>query len=61
MSAPVRCEIANGVATVTMDRPEAMNALDVAMKVGLRDTLRAPRRPSRATSTSSASSGGETR
>ena len=41
MSAPVRCEIADGVATVVMDRPDAMNALDLAMKVALRDTLRA--------------------
>ena len=41
MSAPVQCVIADGVATVTMDRPDSMNALDHAMKVGLRDTLAA--------------------
>ena len=39
MSDPVRCEIADGVATVVMDRPDSLNALDLAMKVALRDTL----------------------
>lgn len=39
MTGPVRLEVADGVATVTMDRPEAMNALDLALKVALRDTL----------------------
>jgi 2-(1,2-epoxy-1,2-dihydrophenyl)acetyl-CoA isomerase len=41
MSGPVRCEVADGVATVIMDRPDALNALDLAMKVSLRDTLAA--------------------
>jgi 2-(1,2-epoxy-1,2-dihydrophenyl)acetyl-CoA isomerase len=35
----VRLDVADGVATVTMDRPNELNALDDAMKVGLRDTL----------------------
>jgi len=39
MTAPVRCEVSDGVATVTMDRPDTLNALDRAMKVALRDTL----------------------
>ena len=39
MTAPVRCEVLDGVATVIMDRPDSLNALDVAMKVALRDTL----------------------
>jgi 2-(1,2-epoxy-1,2-dihydrophenyl)acetyl-CoA isomerase len=33
--APVRYEVAGGVATVTLDRPKAMNALDVATKEAL--------------------------
>src|SRR5688572_12400091 len=41
MSADVRTEVADGVATVTMDRPNAMNALDESMKVALRDALQA--------------------
>jgi 2-(1,2-epoxy-1,2-dihydrophenyl)acetyl-CoA isomerase len=41
MSEPVRIETANGVATVTLDRPEARNALDEATKVALRDGLAA--------------------
>ena len=39
MTGVVRLETADGVATVTLDRPEAMNALDTATKVALRDTL----------------------
>jgi 2-(1,2-epoxy-1,2-dihydrophenyl)acetyl-CoA isomerase len=39
MSSPVRCEVADGVASVVLNRPDALNALDVAMKVALRDTL----------------------
>ena len=35
----VRSELADGVATVTIDRTDAMNALDVATKIALRDTL----------------------
>ena len=38
---PVDLETVDGVATVTMARPEAMNALDRALKVALRDTLSA--------------------
>jgi 2-(1,2-epoxy-1,2-dihydrophenyl)acetyl-CoA isomerase len=36
---PVLCDATDGVATVTLDRPEAMNALDSELKVALRDTL----------------------
>ena len=35
----VRYETADGVATITLNRPEAMNALDVATKVVLRDAV----------------------
>ena len=38
-SAPVLLDVADGVATVTLNRPEALNGLDVATKVLLRDTL----------------------
>lgn len=38
-SAPLLCALADGVATVTLNRPSAMNALDVALKESLRDTL----------------------
>ncbi len=34
-------ELSEGVATVTLNRPHAMNALDTALKVALRDTLAA--------------------
>ncbi|WP_433892274.1 enoyl-CoA hydratase/isomerase family protein [Streptomyces sp. CA-111067] len=34
-------EVSDGLATVTLNRPEAMNALDVATKNALRDALRA--------------------
>ena len=37
--APVRYEVENGVATVTLDRPAAMNALDVATKEALLSAL----------------------
>jgi 2-(1,2-epoxy-1,2-dihydrophenyl)acetyl-CoA isomerase len=37
----VRYDVAEGVATITLDRPEAMNSLDTATKVALRDTLQA--------------------
>lgn len=33
-------EVTDGLATITLNRPEAMNALDTAVKVALRDTLR---------------------
>jgi len=39
MTEPVRLDVADGVATITLDRPEAMNSLDVATKVALRDTV----------------------
>jgi len=35
----VLLEIAGGVATVTLNRPEAMNSLDIATKVALRDAV----------------------
>ncbi|MFZ5872478.1 MAG: enoyl-CoA hydratase-related protein [Actinomycetota bacterium] len=37
----VRYDVSDGVATITLDRPEAMNALDVATKVDLRDAVTA--------------------
>src|SRR5689334_1482130 len=37
---PVLLEVADGVATVTFNRPEAMNSLDVATKVALLEVLR---------------------
>ncbi|MGH3444218.1 MAG: enoyl-CoA hydratase/isomerase family protein, partial [Nocardioidaceae bacterium] len=36
---PVEYVVADGVATVRLNRPEAMNSLDVPTKVALRDTL----------------------
>ncbi len=38
-SRPVRLDVDGGVATVVLDRAAAMNSLDVATKVALRDTL----------------------
>jgi 2-(1,2-epoxy-1,2-dihydrophenyl)acetyl-CoA isomerase len=38
-STPVRLEVDGGVATVTLDRPAAMNSLDVATKDALRDAV----------------------
>src|SRR4051794_19931856 len=35
----VRYDVADGVATITMNRPEAMNSLDTATKVALRDVV----------------------
>jgi 2-(1,2-epoxy-1,2-dihydrophenyl)acetyl-CoA isomerase len=40
-SSPVRLDLADGVATITLDRPEAMNSLDVATKELLLETVRA--------------------
>lgn len=40
---PVRLSLSDGVATITIDRPEALNALDVEAQVELRDTLIAAR------------------
>lgn len=39
-TAPVHLDLADGVATITLNRPEAMNALDVATKEALLHTLR---------------------
>jgi 2-(1,2-epoxy-1,2-dihydrophenyl)acetyl-CoA isomerase len=36
---PVISAVADGVATITLNRPEAMNSLDVATKVALRDAI----------------------
>ena len=36
---PVRLDVSDGVATITLDRPQAMNSLDVATKVALRDAV----------------------
>ncbi|WP_235833631.1 enoyl-CoA hydratase-related protein [Aeromicrobium chenweiae] len=36
---PIRYEVSDGVATVTLDRPTQMNSLTLATKVALRDTL----------------------
>lgn len=41
MTSTVRCETADAVATVTIDRPHAMNALDLETKIALRDALQA--------------------
>jgi 2-(1,2-epoxy-1,2-dihydrophenyl)acetyl-CoA isomerase len=41
VSDTVLYELADGVATVTLNRPEAMNALNTELKVALRDTLAA--------------------
>lgn len=38
-SAPIAYEKTDGVATITLNRPDAMNALDTAMKHQLRDSL----------------------
>ena len=39
MTDVLRYDLTDAVATVTLDRPAAMNALDTALKVALRDTL----------------------
>jgi 2-(1,2-epoxy-1,2-dihydrophenyl)acetyl-CoA isomerase len=39
VSDTVLYEVADGVATVTLNRPDAMNALDTELKTALRDTL----------------------
>jgi 2-(1,2-epoxy-1,2-dihydrophenyl)acetyl-CoA isomerase len=36
---PVRYDVVDGVATITLNRPDAMNSLDVATKVALRDAV----------------------
>ena len=40
-TSPVQYDVANGVGTITLNRPEAMNSLDIATKVLLRETVRA--------------------
>jgi 2-(1,2-epoxy-1,2-dihydrophenyl)acetyl-CoA isomerase len=37
---PVTYDVSDGVATITLNRPDAMNSLDVATKVALRDSVR---------------------
>lgn len=39
--APVRLRVADGVATITLDRPDAMNAVTTALAVALEQALRA--------------------
>jgi 2-(1,2-epoxy-1,2-dihydrophenyl)acetyl-CoA isomerase len=41
MGDTVLYEVSDGLATITLNRPDAMNALDTATKNALRDTLRA--------------------
>lgn len=41
MADTVLYEVRDGLATITLNRPEAMNALNVAAKVALRDAVRA--------------------
>ncbi len=39
MTSPLRVDRTDGVVTLTLDRPESLNSLDVALKEALRDTL----------------------
>ncbi|TDU91540.1 2-(1,2-epoxy-1,2-dihydrophenyl)acetyl-CoA isomerase [Kribbella voronezhensis] len=39
MSDSVLYDVSEGIATITLNRPEAMNSLDTATKVALRDTI----------------------
>jgi 2-(1,2-epoxy-1,2-dihydrophenyl)acetyl-CoA isomerase len=39
MSSPVLLDVTDGVATITLNRPDAMNSLDVAMKEALLETV----------------------
>ncbi|MFD1946047.1 enoyl-CoA hydratase-related protein [Nocardioides aestuarii] len=41
MTSPVQLDVTEGVATITLDRPDAMNSLDVATKEALLETVRA--------------------
>ena len=41
MTSPVLLDLTEGVATITLNRPEAMNSLDVATKEALLETVRA--------------------
>ena len=43
MADTVLYEVSDGLATITLNRPEAMNALNTEAKVALRDALRRPR------------------
>ena len=38
-SGPVRYDVTDAVATITLDQPDTLNALSVAMKVGLREAV----------------------
>ncbi|MBA3783014.1 MAG: enoyl-CoA hydratase/isomerase family protein [Nocardioides sp.] len=38
---PVLVDVTDGVATITLNRPDAMNSLDIATKVALRDAVHA--------------------
>ncbi|MDH6628146.1 2-(1,2-epoxy-1,2-dihydrophenyl)acetyl-CoA isomerase [Streptomyces sp. LBL] len=40
MAGTVLYEVSDGLATITLNRPEAMNALNIATKVALRDAVR---------------------
>ena len=40
MTEPVRYEVSEGIATITLDRPDAMNGLDVATKEALLEAVR---------------------
>ena len=41
MTEPVRYELTDGVATITLNRPDAMNGLDIATKEALLRAVRA--------------------
>ncbi|HEX6150411.1 enoyl-CoA hydratase/isomerase family protein [Nocardioides sp.] len=41
MTSPVLLDVTDGVATITLNRPDAMNSLDVATKTALLETVRA--------------------
>ena len=41
MADTVLYEVNDGLATITLNRPEAMNALNIATKVALRDAVQA--------------------
>ena len=42
-TSPCSYDVADGVATITLNRPDAMNSLDVATKEALLDAVRAGR------------------
>jgi hypothetical protein len=39
MTDPVRYDVADAVATITLDQPDTLNALSIAMKVALREAV----------------------